>query len=509
MRNFLGAAFLSSIAILALALPAHGSSPEQWVEARSAHFVVLSDASEKEALRIAGQFERMHLVFHTLFPTPGDDSDPPITVIAVKDKKGLQALEPEAYLAKGQIDLAGFFLRTADKNYILVRLDAQEEHAYSTVYHEYTHYLLRKADNWLPLWLNEGLAQFYENTDIDDKTAWLGQTNPQVLRFLKRNDMLPIETLLAVDARSPNYHDEDKGSIFYAESWALTHYLIVSDRIQGTHRMHDYCELMAQGEDAVAAAREVFGDLGKLQAGLEDYVMQQKFMYFMMPSQLGGKDAAFAARPVSGATADAVRADLLVYAGRTKDAQVLDEAVLRDEPDNVMAHETMGYLRYHDGDITGAKEWYEEAVALDSQNYLAHYYYATMALHSGGGTDDEKIESSLRSAIRLSPEFAPAYDELAMFLAMRHRDLDEAHELSQRATELEPGVLAYRLNCAQVLAEQRQFAGALEVLQAAMRLAKTPQEVQAVTIRVTTVERYQTATIRVPGQLLGESSPGH
>jgi hypothetical protein len=153
MRVKVGVAILSSIAVFVMAASANGSSPDHWVETRSAHFVVLSDASEKEARRVASQFERMHLVFHTLFPTQGDDSDPPITVIAVKDKKDLQALEPEAYLAKGQIDLAGFFLRTADKNYILVRLDAQEEHAYSTVYHEYTHYMLRKADNWLPLWL--------------------------------------------------------------------------------------------------------------------------------------------------------------------------------------------------------------------------------------------------------------------------------------------------------------------------------------------------------------------
>lgn len=504
MRMRAGVAILSSISIFAVAASAKGRSSDHWVEIRSAHFVVLSDASEKEAGRVAGQFERMHLVFHTLFPTQGDDSDPPITVIAVKDKKGLQALEPEAYLAKGQIDLAGFFLRTADKNYILVRLDAQEEHAYSTVYHEYTHYLLRKADNWLPLWLNEGLAQFYENTDIDDKTAWLGQTNPQELGYLKRNDMLPIETLLRVDVRSPYYHDEDKGSIFYAESWVLTHYLIVSDRIQGTHRMRDYCESLAQGEDAVEAAQRAFGDLGKLQAGLEDYVMQQKFMYFMMPSQLAAKDATFATRPVSMTEADAVRADVLMYAGRTKDARALDEMVLREDPENALAHETMGYLRYREGDIAGAKKWYEEAVALDSQSYLAQYYYARMAMHGGGNAGDERIESSLRAAIRLSPEFAPAYDELAMLFAMRHRNLDEAHALSKRAVELEPGRLAYRLNCAEVLAEQRQFAGALDVLQAAMRLAKTPQEVQAVTIRVASVERYQTAMAGVPDKARSE-----
>jgi tetratricopeptide (TPR) repeat protein len=493
MRGKFAALLLSSVSIFTTMSSAKVSAPARWIETRSAHFIVLSDASEKDARRIASQFERMHLVFHTLFPTSGDDTELPITVIAVKDKKGLQALEPAAYLAKNQMDLAGFFLRATDKNYILIRLDAHQSHAYSTVYHEYTHYMLRKADQWLPLWLNEGLAQFYENTDIDDKTAWLGETNPEELRYLKRNDMLPIETLLTIDARSPFYHDEDKGSIFYSESWALTHYLIVSDRIQGTHRVHDYCELLAHGEDSVTAARHAFGDLKALQAGLNDYVMQQKFMYFMMPAQLAAKDATFEVRPLSAAQADAVRADVLAYTGRNEDARMLLQTVLRDDQENVLAHETMGYLAYRAGDIDGARSWYGDAIELDSHSYLAQYYSATLALHSEGDTEDGQIESNLRSAIRLNPEFAPAYDELAMLFALRHRNLDEAHALNLRAIELEPGRLVYRLNCAEVLAEQRQFAEALDELQLAMRLAKTPHEVDAVTHRVARVDRYQTA----------------
>lgn len=493
MRGRLAAPVLSLILIFATTTRAIAAAPERWIEARSAHFVVLSDASEKEARRVAGQFERMHLVFHTLFPTKGDDSGVPITVIALKDKKGMQALEPEAYLAKNKMDLAGFFLRATDKNYILVRLDAHEQYAYSTVYHEYTHYMLRKADKWLPLWLNEGLAQFYENTDIDDKTAWLGETNPEELRYLKRNDMLPMETLLTIDARSPFYHDEDKGSIFYSESWAMTHYLIVSDRLQGTHRLHDYCELLAQGEDSVTAAKEAFGDLNRLQSGLDEYVMQRKFMYFMMPAQLAPKDGTFDVRSVSDAYADAVRADVLAYTGRQREARSLLQDVLRDNPENVLAHETMGYLAYRAGEIDDARKWYGEAVDLDSQSYLAQYYFAVMTLHSDNAGEDEQIESGLRQAIRLNPEFAPAYDELAMLFALRHRNLDEAHALSLRAVELEPDRLVYRLNCAEVLAEQMQFAEALDALQGAMRLAKTKREIDAVTSRAERVERYQIA----------------
>jgi tetratricopeptide (TPR) repeat protein len=481
-----------SILVFATMGVAAGSPPSRWVEARSTHFVVLTDAGERDAQRLASQFERMHLVFHTLFPTEGDKSDPPIVVLAVKDRKGMEALEPEAYLGKAKVELSGFFVRGPEKNYILLRLDAKGERGFSTVYHEYTHYMLRKA-GWLPLWLNEGLAQFYENTDIDGKNAWVGQADSARLRYLNRNDLLPIATLLRIDSGSPYYHDEQMGSVFYAESWALTHSLIVSDRLQGTHRIRDYAQLLAQGEDAVAAAQETFGDLDKLQAALTEYLMQRQFMYFMVPATLPAADAAFEVRPVKTVDADAMRADVMVYTERRKDARALLETVLRDDPENAPAHETMGALLYREGDIAGAQRWYGEAAKLDPANYLAQYYFAVTAIHGGSGAAEELVESSLRAAIRLNAEFAPADDELAMFYAAGNRSLDEAHALEVRAIELEPERLLYRVNCAEVLTKQRQFAKALDMLAAARRLAKTPYEVDAVESRVARVERYQTA----------------
>jgi tetratricopeptide (TPR) repeat protein len=484
---------LISMMLMAASLAGAGTAPERWVEARSTHFVVLTDAGEKEARRLVNQFERMHMVFHTLLPAAGDDTDPPIVVVATKDRKGMQTLEPAGYLGKNQIDLSGLFLRAPDKNYILVRMDAQEDHAYANVYHEYTHYVLRKADAWLPLWLNEGLAQFYENTDIDEKTVWLGQANAEELRFLGRNDLLPIARLMTIDTSSPYYHEEQKGSIFYAESWALTHYLIVSDRTQGAHRMHDYAELLAKGENAVTAARDAFGDLDKLQQDLSDYVMQRKFMYFMMPATLTAKDQDVAVRAVTTAEADAVRADVLMYTQRIAEAQALADTVLREDPRNALAHETIGILRYREGDLEQAKKLFREAAELDPQSYLARYYYALAALRSGAKGEDQAIETGLEESIVLDPGFAPAYDALAMFYASRHRNLDQAHQLNVKAVELDGTRLSYRLNCAEMLTMQRQFAEALRVLEDAMKLAKTPEEHEAVAKSVARVERFLAA----------------
>ena len=242
---------------------------DNWIEVRSPHFLVLSDSSEKQARHVAGQFERMRGIFHTVFPKAHVDPADPIIVIALKDKKAFQSLEPEAYLAKGQLELAGLFLRAPDKNYVLLRLDAQGEHPYATVYHEYTHLLMGKAGEWIPLWFNEGLAEFYQNTDIHENDVALGEPSPENLELLRENRLLPLQVLFAVDANSPYYHQENKTSIFYAESWALIHYLQVNDIQQKTQRLTDYLQLVAQYVDPVTAATRAFGDLKQLQAELE------------------------------------------------------------------------------------------------------------------------------------------------------------------------------------------------------------------------------------------------
>ncbi|HEY4380388.1 MAG TPA: DUF1570 domain-containing protein [Acidobacteriaceae bacterium] len=485
---------------------AAGASPSSWTEVRSAHFVVMTDAGERDGIRVASQFERMYQVFHTLFLTKGEESDPPIVVLAVKSRKGMETLEPEAYLGKGKVDLSGFFVRATDKNYILVRLDAKGERAFSTVYHEYTHYMLRKAE-WLPLWLNEGLAQFYENTDVEEKSTLLGRTNTERLRYLNRNELLPIATLLRINSESPYYHDEQKGSVFYAESWALTHYLIVSDRMQGTHRIRDYAQLLSHGEDAVTAAQHAFGDLGALEGGLSNYLMQRRFMYFTVPATQAETSAAFEVRSISTATADALRADVLINTGRRAAAQSLLEEVLRNDPGNAMAHEAMGTLRYSEGNMAGAQRWYGAAAKLNPESGLAHYYFAMTAMHGGSGAEDVEVESSLRAAIRLSPGFAPAYDALATFYVSRHRQLDEAYSLNVRAMELEPESLRYRVDCAEVLTEQRQFESALKILDVARRLARTPYEVDAVQSRIARVERYEVAQAGTRGRTLDVSLP--
>jgi tetratricopeptide (TPR) repeat protein len=483
--------------LLAAALASARDKAETWTEVRSPHFVVVTNSNEKQGRRVADQFERMREVFHTAFPKLQIDPGSPIIVLAIKDEKDFKALEPQAYLAKGSLQLGGLFLRAPDKNYVLMRLDAEGEHPYSVVYHEYTHLLVGKAAEWMPLWMNEGLAEFYQNTEIRDKDALLGQPSRDDIMLLRQTRLLPLSTLFTVDQKSPYYHEENKGSIFYAESWALMHYIEVKDNQDKGSRLTQYSELLIQKVDPVTAATRAFGDLKQLQSALETYIHQAAFNYFKMATTTEVDDSAFRIEVITPAQADAVRADFLAYNERTADARGLIDHVLQEDPNNVQAQETLGFMEFQQHHLDEARQRYAQAVQLDSQNYLAHYYFAAISMMSSVAPSDEaQIENSLRASIKLNPSFAPSYDRLAAFLGMRRRNLDEARMMGLTAVSLDPANAGYRINVANVLLGMGQGENAIKVLDNAAKLAKSPEEIQTIDILLMNAKEYVAAQQR-------------
>ena len=489
IRRLLPALLLFALTVAPVA-PARDKT-ETWLQISTPHFLVLTNGNEKDGRKVAVQLERMRMVFHTMLPSLKGDSGAPIIVLAIKDEKDFRALEPQAYLAKGSLRIGGLFLRAADKNYVLLRLNPEGDHPYSIVYHEYTHLLLSGAAEWIPLWLNEGLAEFYQNTDIHEKEADLGQPSAEDISWLRQTQLIPLSTLFAVDDKSPYYHEENKGSIFYSESWALVHFLKSNDARNKTHLVGDYADLLVKHVDPVTAAGQAFGDLKKLEAALNRYVQSLAFTYFKLPITTEVDESTFKVKTLAPAQSDAQRADFLAYNQRTDDAQALLAQVLKEDPNNVLAHETKGFMEFRQGHLAEAKKWYEQAVQLDSQSYLAHYYYAAITMNEG--TIDAQVETSLRTAIKLNADFAPAYDRMAVLLAMGHKNLDEARLMGVTAVSLDPSNVAFRINVANVFMQMQQPQNAINVLRAAAKVAKSQQDSQMVDNALMHAQEYAEA----------------
>lgn len=106
----------------------------------------------------------------------------------------------------------------------------------ATVVHEGTHQLMfnlgmqtRLADT--PLWVNEGLAMFFETPDLNNPKGWrtIGQINP--LRLANFREWLPRratggESLKKLMTGDLEFRDPTTGLARYAEAWALNYFLL-------------------------------------------------------------------------------------------------------------------------------------------------------------------------------------------------------------------------------------------------------------------------------------------
>lgn len=489
MRNLL------QVAICLLALVSAARASVSWVEVDSPHFHVVSDAGPREASDLVGQLERMRLTFATLMQAHLQNSAP-ILVLALRDRKEFRALEPTAYLGKGKLDLAGYFIHRTDNDYILLRLDVEGEHPYATIYHEYTHYLLRDKSSWMPLWLNEGLAEFYQNTDIYSSDVNLGQPSVDDLMYLRTHQMIPVSTLVQIDANSPYYHEEQKGSIFYSESWELVHYLIITDRKEHRRLLEQYQINLVQHQDSLTAARNAFGDLNTLDRQLHGYLNGLSYSYFRLPISFKVNESSFPEHSISIDDVNAIRAGVLIDNQRAAEAETLLHTVLQNDPKNVRAIAMMGYDATWHRNAAEAEKWYAEAAALDPGNGLVQYHFAVAAMRIGDTSRDAEVEAALHKTIALDPDFAPAYDALARFYGMHNEKLNEAHMLEVQAVSLEPDNVYYRLNAANELAQQNMYDSALSVLQAARPVARTPLELAAINKDAQRIAQVQTMTQR-------------
>jgi tetratricopeptide (TPR) repeat protein len=452
-------AFLGVAILLATPLvnPLAGAKHETWFEARSPNFIVVCNAGEKQARKTAIRFEQIRAVFRRELLFASKHESPVITIMAVKDEDSVKALLPE-YWAKGRAHPAGMFLENMNQYFALVQLDAPGSNPYNTIYHEYFHSLTAPYYPNLPVWVSEGLAEFYGNTQIGDSEVGLGRPDEDLIVELKQGGLMPLDVLFKVDHNSPYYNEQNKISVFYAESWALTHYLMVGDKSSHRAMLQAYVNAMTKGATQEQAATQAFGDLKKLQAALFAYIGNAAFYYIKAPPPPEIAAGDLQVRELSDAEVNAYRGGFAAVRGKSGDAVTILEQVVRADPKLALAYQYLAFAEFEDNKHTEALADFTHAIELNPKNALTRFLRAYLTSTQGGAVgNDAQMEEDLRAAIAISPEFAPPYGVLAVYLANREENLPEALKLAQQAQALEPGNTNYQIDMAQVLARMHRF----------------------------------------------------
>src|SRR5688500_16587376 len=370
MKRFV---FPLAVALCFLALVSQHSpvsAKDTWVSVRTKNFFMIGNANEKEVRKVALKLEQFREVFTKLFPNMKFNTPVPTTVVVFKSDSSYAPFKPSA-------NTAGYFQPGPDVNYITLTTELQTLDAFSVIFHEYTHLLVNNTFKNAPVWFSEGLAEYYSTFSItDDQKIGIGIAIGHHVHLLRQNKMLPLRTLFEVDHKSPHYNEEKKQSIFYAQSWALLHYLIVGKQGK-VEQLGKFLELLDANVPVETAFTKAFETTFEaMEKDLREYVTQDRYNYikahFEKKIEL---DATTEAKPLTEAEAQAYLGDLLLHSNRADAEKYLLNA-LKLDPNLGMAHASLGMLRFREGKAEEARASLERAVAASSQNYLAHYYYA-------------------------------------------------------------------------------------------------------------------------------------
>lgn len=465
-------------ASLAIYCPIPTAARDAWVEVRSPNFSVLSNAGEKEARRAADQFEQFRGVIQATLPQIRVDLGKPLVIFAVKNEDSLKILLPEYWEQKGHVHPAGFYSPGEERHMVAVRTNLEGEIPYEVVYHEYTHAIMDLNFRGLPVWLGEGLAEFYGHSVIHEKEIEVGKIAPYHLQILQQNRLIPIDVLLTADHKSPYYNEDNRASVFYAESWAIVHYLMMDPDARKRQLFSKFLSAWDASGDQVQAAQSAFGDLKSFSRGMESYARQNLFYVGRIQTTIRGDAKGYSSRELPPAELAANRAFLYVHTRRFSEARASVEESLQADPKLALAYEARGLLAYAQQDFPGAEESFSRAIELNSSSYFAYYFDAQSRIRRGMFSPDERAASitSLERAATMNPQFAPAYSALAAVYSTQPETQEKALQAGMKAIKLEPGNLIYATNYGYVLLNMGKTADAKALLQRIRKAAKTPAE---------------------------------
>jgi tetratricopeptide (TPR) repeat protein len=473
MKRLIPRLFILLLFAATAASPLRPAGAEQtqarvWTGVRSQNFFVAGEAGEKDLRRVAVRLEEYRAAFSRLLSPEHFDAGVPTTVIVFPDDAAYNPFKP--FLGGRRAGgVAGYFQPGADVNYITVTLDPDFE--LDTLLHEYTHLLVNNHFRVAPLWLKEGLAEFYSTARLstDRRRVTLGEPPGRRARELRGRTLIPLNTLFAVDQTSPYYFEPVQRGLFYAESWALVHYLLEARGGERRDGLDRFTSMLAEGSTAEDALHSAFGiGVAEAEAGLADYVRLERYHssaeLFERPLDF---DSQLTTVPLAEAEGLALLGDLLLHTDRDANAEgYLLRAVALD-PNSAAARVSLGVLRLRQNRADEAREELQKAATLAPANHLARYYLAE-ALNRDDGTAapeqssikafeerTDAIRAELRRAIELAPGFIEPYKLLATVEMERGDRPEEAAAVLTRASALAPR----RADLTLLLAQARLLAG--------------------------------------------------
>jgi tetratricopeptide (TPR) repeat protein len=448
------------------------------------HFELYTQLDRPQAMQALRIFEQARTFFQQAgFSQSGENES--ITILDLGSES-----EYKAYLVKP--GAFAMYQRGRRGNYIVMRsLNAGH---YEVAVHEYTHFVMDHAGLKLPIWLNEGLAELYSTLAPRGEQCLIGLLQPGRLATLASQRRLDLPALFAVESDSPYYNDPGKMQIFYAESWALTHMLAVSEPY--SKRFNAFVSMVSSGRPAREALRLVYGkELSGIDADLTGYLARRTMPALLYDIRVESTLAQAAVAPLPKAELDLSVADLLSSnAEAAPEAEAKVRELASAHPEEAGFEESLGYLALRKNQTDAARVHFGNAVERQSNDPVAIYNSARLQQDSGAPAS--QVIPMLQRVLALNPDYEPARIDLG-FTAAKAKQFDLALATFARLKSLEPR-LAFEVYFSMAYCdfELRRLQDARTYADEAQQYARTAEQRNRVDALLRFIDQPEVASLR-------------
>ena len=416
---------LTPTLIALLAFSGSAFSAERWIKVTAPHFELDTQLDRQQALEALRIFEQARTFFLQVgFSQATLGESVRIVDLGSDSEYRSYLVKPGAY---------AMYQRGRRGNYIVMR--SLNNGHYEVAVHEYTHFVMDHAGLKLPIWLNEGLAELYSTLSPRGEQCLIGLPQPGRLATLAAQRRLDLATLFAVDAASPYYNNPDRMPIFYAESWALTHMLAISEDY--SRRFNAFVSMVSSGRPVPEVLRVVYGkELSNVERDLNEYLQRRTLPALLYDIRVESTLAQATVTPLPKAELDLSVADLLssnASAGPEAEAKVLELASAH--PGDAGFEESLGYLALRKNQTDEARVHFGNAVERQSNDPVTIYNSAR--LQQDAGAPASQVIPMLERALALNPDYEPARLDLG-FTAANAKQFDLAVSTFSQLKSIEP-----------------------------------------------------------------------
>ncbi len=378
-----------------LAVPLAASS-SGWVSARSSHFEVYAH-SGADARQTLVRFEQLRAFFeqHTGIQV---ESHLPLRVLVFSS-----IAEYSAFRWNSVSD--AYFVAGEERDSIVLP-DPNSERLAA---HEYWHFVEHAGNLRLPLWLNEGLADFFSTVRWETHAGRMGDPPPDHIAALRRGSWIPLPTLLSLAAGAPALSERSQSEMFYAESWALAHMLKLSPAY--APRFPELMERLASGTPTLQALEGVYArPVDWIARDLRTWL--HKAHSVPLPAAMPSAPLSIAIAEVPPAEVGLSLAEILLSVGRVDQAESLYREVASEAPENADVAGRLALLALGRHDLTEAREQWQRAIEHGIGDARICYRFAELAEEAGAPAVE--VRRALERAVLLDP----AYDDALFSLAL-------------------------------------------------------------------------------------------